>query len=265
MFITQATVDELLASLKRLLDEIIQLRRQTGELEAGLAQVQRDYESKLSELNAELAHLEYIKADIVARLTKRTSVREVTDTTPQPSLQPLPEPPPPVAVGTPTTQGMPTMSLNEVPRSTRKRALADHVEYFVAADEREVIMQVINAVLGDDQRDVGDMLELLEWGPIWSACADWENVEDQYTRLVGWQQVLSERLIYWQNEENRLKHDGGYGLLEQRLSRSPQAWEEYLEKTANDQREEIERLAHEVKILERQFGVTQSESEAAGG
>ena len=249
MPVTQTHIEQLLQALKSILDQIAPLRQQAADLETELAQVQLDYDQELGDLNAEAARLEALKILLRAHLAQR----EVAPIVQAPL--PVPDPtPPPVVADSPVVLGdTPLSPPPEDPRAARKRALADHIEYFLADSDREIVMQLINAVLIDDRRDIADMLESLAWGPIWMARADWETLEDHHSRLEGWRQALADRLTYWQNEVRRLKSDQRHGLLLERKSRTPEEWQAYLDQMALEQQAEIDNLTHEVAVLEQQW------------
>jgi hypothetical protein len=228
------------------------VRQQTKKLEEELAKVKQDYNQKLGPLNQEADSLEALKSSLKYRLmqNQKSPVKEeqlppreqgngIEVNTPPEILEDTSPKPPPISP--------------EDLRRQRKRTLADYVEYFIADSEREPILQLLNAVLHDDRRDLGDMLELLSWGEIWTVRADWETLEEQYSRLQEWQQALSERLTYWQGAQRQLETTSAYGLWQEKRSRSPEEWLPYLEGLAQKQVAENERLAHEVAILEQEL------------
>lgn len=251
MAITQTQIDQLLETLKTLLDEIAQLRQQASVLEKELAQAESEYNQRLSHLNAEADRLDALKTSLQSRLAQKkkqppvienpiaTGV-ELPDQVIEPQLLP-PLPP-------------------EDPRIQRKRALADHIEYFLADSDRETVMQVINAVLAENRCDMGDMLELLVWGDIWKARAEWETQEEQYTRLQEWQRALEERIVYWQQMCQRWEDDPRYGLWQEKRSRSQEEWLALLDDWGQKQAEENTRLSHEVAVLEKRWQAKQTEN-----
>jgi len=251
MSVTQTQIEQLLEALKTLLAQISSLRQQAKEVEKDLAQAQGEYDQKLGSLYAEADRLEALKTSLRNRLAPKTTA-VAPDYTSKPTtnkveLPPqiletqIEEPPPPP----------------ENPRIKRKRDLADHIEYFIAESDREPIMQIINAVLANEQQDVGEMLELLSWGEIWKARAEWETLEDHYTRLQGWQEALTERLTYWQRKQHRLESTPFYSLWQEKRSRSQESWLAFLDNLAQQQAEENARLAHEVEVLEQQWQAKQ--------
>ncbi|MEC4812326.1 MAG: hypothetical protein SAK29_03480 [Scytonema sp. PMC 1069.18] len=248
MAITQTQIDQRLEILKTLLDDIAQLRQQASILENELAQAENEYNQKLSHLNTEADRLDALKISLQSRLAWRKTPPPVTENTSRTEV----ELPPPVI----EPQLLPPLP-PENPRIGRKRALADHIEYFLADSDRETVMQVINAVLADNYCDMGDMLELLVWGDIWKARAEWETLEEQYTRLQEWQCSLEERLAYWQQI---WKDDSRYSLWQEKRSRSQEEWLAFLDDLAQKQAEENTRLSHEVAVLEQRWQAKQSEN-----
>ena len=226
------------------------MRQQTKELEEELAKVQQDYNQKMSSLHQETDRLETLKNSLKYRLMPNQ-----TSTPPSspPKQDNKIEVQPPPEVLEDTSPKPPPISPEESRRQQRKRILADHVEYFIAESDREPILQLLNAVLHDEKRDLGDMLEQLSWGEIWTLRAEWESGEEQYTRLQEWQQALSERLTYWEGSLRQLETSSAYELWQEKRSRSSQEWLSYLEELAVQQAEENERLAHAVAILEQEL------------
>ncbi len=248
----QMQIDNLLTALEALLEQIKPLRQRVAEVEKGLAQAQRDYDLKMSKLNAEADRLEGLKLSLLARLNPRKPPPPPPPPLPGPEPTPLPEV---IQSGTPHPPP-PT----ESPRAARKRSLAKHIYYFLDSNQ-DTVMQVINAVLVDDRRDVGDMLEALSWGDIWKACADWETLENQYDRLNEWYQVLEERLAYWQREMRKQESDRRYYLWQKIQVSSQEEWLAFLNDLARQAEVENARLAHEVEVLEQALHTRQTEGE----
>ncbi len=215
--ITQLEIDELLATLKTLVNEIYQVRQQTKELEEELAKVQQDYDKKLGSLNREADTLEKLKSSLKYRLMQNQKSTSKEEKLPDHEQDNGNEVHPPPEILEDTFPKPPPISPEDL-RRQRKRALADHVEYFIADSDREPILQLLNAVLHDERRDLGDMLELLSWGEIWTVRAEWERLEEQYSRLQEWQQALSERLTYWQGALHTLENSPSYDLWQLWLS-----------------------------------------------
>ncbi|MBD2215109.1 hypothetical protein H6G27_35495 [Nostoc linckia FACHB-104] len=254
MLVTQLEIDELLEILKTHLEQIFFLKEQAQTLEKALAEAENDYYQKLGDINAEADRLESLKASLLSRLApKQERMPAIRDT----FIGNFEEPPQLVeSFVTP-------MSLSPLPqadpKAQRKRTLADHIELFLRDSERETTMQVINAVLADNHRDMGDMLELLVWGDIWKARADWESLEEQYTRLQEWHKALLERLNYWHNVLQYREQDPRYELQEIR-SRGQESWFTFLDDLAQKQVAENAKLDHEVKVLEQQLQVKKTKN-----
>jgi hypothetical protein len=244
MSITQPQIDELLATLRSTIELIAPLRHHAGEISRELSQVKREYDQRMRDVNAQADQLEVRRDALRARLAHRLA----PEAAPGPSA---PEPVPPEAVPDLLEPGFPLPPpLPEDPRAARKRALADHIEYFMDGSQG-TDMQVINAVLVDERCDVGDMLEILAWGTIWTSRAEWERLEDQHERLAGWRQALDERLAFWQHEIRRLENDSGYALLRQHQRLAADEWLAYLDDLARQQEIENARLAGEVAVLQQ--------------
>ena len=247
MTITAQQIEDMFATLKALLDQILPLRTQVDVLVKDLALAQRDYDQLLGELNREAERLHARIADLQQRLAAPTVAPSPVSPDPLPDL--VTPPPPTVQPSAPVelTTPIEPLLLPEDPRFKRKRSLADHIEWF-REPSQQAEMQVINAVLSDEGCDMGDMLELLNWGPIWMARAEWETIADQHHRLNEWQMALEERLAYWQNRLHALEQDARYPLW-QKMSSSSAEWPAYLRELADQQTAENTRLERTVAIL----------------
>lgn len=252
MLVTQSQIDELLETLKTRLKQILSFREQVLVLEKALIEAENEYNQKLADINDEADRLESLKASLLSRLApKKERTPAIRDT----FIGDVEEPPQLVESFVTPISPLP----QEDPKNQRKRALADHIELFLLDSERETTMQVINAVLADNDRDTGDMLEQLAWGDIWKARADWESLEEQYARLQEWHKALLERLGYWQNVLQSREKDSRYELQEMR-SRGQESWFAFLDDLAQKQVAENAKLDHEVKVLEQQLQVKQTKN-----
>jgi hypothetical protein len=130
--------------------------------------------------------------------------------------------------------------------------LADHIYSCLNQEQEEVVMQVVNAILADESKDIGDMLEALAWGGIWKVRTDWESLEDQYSRLTEWRAALEVRLNYWRAEIHRLESESRYTLWEVKRQSEAQ-WQALLADLEQKQAAENALLAHEVAVLEQQL------------
>ncbi len=241
----QIRIDEVLNTLNTLLGRVCLMRQQFEALEKDLSEVRRDYNQKLGILNDEAFSLETRRNSLRTRISGRSE--------PQfpklPMHQELPKPPKNILEPSPLPNYLPPKD----PRADRKRALADHIEYFVSSENRENVMQVVNAVLEDEKRDLGDMLELITWGDIWTARSVWETLDEQYKRLQNWALALEERLTYWDGQIRGLENDSLYDLMQEMKSRSHSDWIAYLDILARRQAEKNKNLKNEIAFLEQQL------------
>ncbi|MCP4676339.1 MAG: hypothetical protein GY854_12665 [Deltaproteobacteria bacterium] len=243
-------IQDILTRLETLLDEVGQLRQRYVNLEKNLHRAERDYDSIIGLLNAEADRLRACVRTLTARLAHRPQ----THIDPGPTLDTTVPASPPTPDEVPAgddSYPLETAPCFEPSLAADKRSLADHIEYFVQPADREWVMGVLNAVLVNDQKGVGEMLELVEWGDIWTARAEWESSEDQYRRLVEWRAALADRLEYWQSEFHRLENDPRYDLLVKMREKDRADWLRELEQLARDQEKENEILAQKVADLER--------------
>jgi chromosome segregation ATPase len=252
---SQVDIDQLLAELQVLLDQINPVRHQCADLERALMDVRRDYEKVMSVVAAETDRLEGLQRSLTTRLAGRPSA---------PSAQSIIEPSPPsvpslspvVPVSVPDIQA-------ETPRAARKRALATHIFYFTDPNQTDVT-ESINTMLDDDRRDVGDMLELIPWGndgALWKVRGDWESLEEQHERLLGWRIALEERLTFWKEEVRRLERDDFHPFFIQSQSMNASEWIAYLQDLAEKQAAENNKLASQIAELEKKWQAQQAREE----
>lgn len=247
---TQIEIEQILATLRSLLEEVTLLRQQVIDLQAKLDIITHDYDLKLGKLDIEVSQLESRRKQLTALLAGRQQLpRSVSS---QDSLAEVTK----VSV----RDSRPLIPLPESPRTQQKRVIADHIFLFVASDQESIVMREINALLTDERRNMGDMLEILKWGAIWTSRASWETLEKQYDRLHGWNLALQQRLADWHHEICQLKADWRYTFWEKKVSLSPEGWEGFLNDLARQQEKTIENLAHKVKVLEQECQKKRKES-----
>lgn len=250
--VVEARVGKILTEIESLLSQIVSLRRQVKEIEAGLAETQRDYDKKLAQVNAEADKLESLKSSLLAR-SKSVPI-------PAPSLPDGVNPPSQVIEAkTEQPTAIPPAPLRESDTARRKRNLLDHIDYFTDEEQADVIGR-IHALAKDEQRGVGDILELLKWGNIWQARPDWETLEEQEDRLKGWHGILQERLNYWQREVQRISQDQRYSLWQRKKALSGDEWQSFLAQLAQQQERDNEQLRRKVAELELLWQAQQTES-----
>lgn len=256
MAATEADINLLLETLEALLKKIEPLRRRVDEIEKGQTEAQREYDQKLGQANAEADRLESLKVSMRAP----TKGGEVPPP-PPPSIGAIP-PPPVFEVNVEPGKGPPPPPRESL-RTKRKRTLLDYIFYIT--DEGPEI-EKINALMDDDHHDMGDMLEMLAWGPIWKSRTPWETLDDQRQRLEEWRVVLEERFSYWTQECHRLEEDERYSLWKQKSELNENEWQAELDQMLQRQETDNQRLASEVAKLEEQSRAQQAgESEVTNG
>jgi hypothetical protein len=261
---TDPRLAEALGALEGLLAEIAPLRQRVAEVRAGLAQAVRDYARALREVNDEAARLAARQAFLRAQLAW---VPHAAPPAAHPesasALASAPDPKPDAPPSAGPLSARPTAD----PRADRKSAFADHVFFFASfadAGEEDAVRQRINAVLNDPATDLGDVLEVLAWGPVWKARQEWETPDQQLDRLATWQAALAERLAHWRRELAGLDGSDQRDLYEERRARTPEGWRTYLAELADEQRAENARLTRAVATLEAQWAARQAAFGGAG-
>jgi len=256
--VTEGQIQEILLGLKELLERIDLLRQKSAEVEKGLAEAKQRYDEKIGDLNAEAERLEVLRYSLRARLQEKRANMPVSS---EPGAQPQPEVKSELNTASTPVDNAPL--LNDSPprhediRRQRKQKLADHIYYFIDTSQ-ENVLKIINAILVNESADVGEMLERLAWGSIWSERADWETLEDQFKRISEWQQALKDRLAYWEEILQSLEHDTCYSLWIE-WSKGDERWKQFLDELARKQKTENERLSHEVLVLQAELQSRQIE------
>ncbi len=235
----QDTINQQLKQLRLKQEQVSALRLHVGELEKLLATVKDDYERVLAPLNQEATRLERRIASLRAGLQKKPLAPAIR-TRPIPSVKP------------PITRQQQARAPKRSARAVCKGVLADHIESMIEDAARDQVMPLINAVLADERRDLGDMLELMPWGSIWTNRTPWETAEEQSARLDLWAKELTARQTYWQKRLNRLESDPAHGLLAEKAENSAEAWQLFLASLADSQEQKNKRLQAEIDFLEEE-------------
>jgi hypothetical protein len=250
MAVSEVQIEVLLETLEMLLKQIQPLRVRVDEIEKGLAQTQREYEQRLSQANAEADRLEAARLSVLARLNREAAP-------PPAPLPPIIEPTPPAPiVDLESEPGLLSPAPPpESPRAKRKRTLLDYIFNFT---DTGPVIEKINALVDDDRRDMGEMLELLAWGEIWKARTNWETLDEQWQRLDQWRAALEQRVTYWTNEKKHLEDDQRYGLWDRKSELSENQWKDFLDELFRRQEADNARLSNEVAKLEERLRAQQA-------
>lgn len=262
MSVTDEQINDLLSQLKDMIEKIQPLRTKVADLDEQLIKAQRDYDSQLGAVNAESIRLQGRKMALKAAMLGKRPVPNV-ESTHRTTI------PPPTVMGSPNSVPSPA-PVQEDPRDARKRALWNHIYFFLNPDELKPeaekikTIQAIHGMVKDEQRDLGDMLEVLAWGDIWKARADWETFEDQARRLDEWLIALQRRMEYWQQFIRKLEMDRRQNLLKEMQKRVQQDWLLYLQGLAGQQQQENKRLVQEIVILENEWRARQPTGQSNG-
>ncbi len=216
----QDHIDLVLETIQGLLGQIEKLSKRAVAIEVGIAEALQAYNEKLGMLNSKADELKRQAASLGYELNPNQGhiepkpiARETENQQKHSPLQPKPE-----------------ETMAETP-----------------------LQKGVNAMVADRRRDVGDILEILPWGPIWRLRTDGETLEEQLKRLNGWQDALEGRLAFWQGEVLRLESDKSYDLWQEMQTSSPERWLIYLDELASSQTAENARLEHAVAVLEREL------------
>jgi hypothetical protein len=246
---TEADVNTLLKKLEALCLQIKTLRENVSETAKGIAQTQQEVDLKLSQAQAEGDRLNSERSALLARL-KPEELRG-GDPPPEAPVEPVARP------VVPDFGAEPRVKLAPVPleslRRKSKRALVDFLYFF---DPGPVIEQ-ITPLVDDEGREVGEILELLAWGPIWEARTSWESPDLQWQRLDEWRVALEQRLAYWTEERVRVAN---HSLWQQRSESSESEWQLMLEQLLSSQLADNQRVAAEIAKLDAQWQEVQAKT-----
>lgn len=217
-------LDQVLAAIAELLARIERSRTEITTLELELREVGEEYKQHLGDLNARARELDRQISELRSKLAKVILSAVV------PVVRPII----PVAPG---EESAPSGRKRD-PRFERKMALVDHLLLFMDTDQSSSILLRLNAMVNDDSKEVGEMLELIPGNSeIWALQADTETLEEQLIRLQEWQRELEERTLFWQQIVARLSADDYYGLLLEKWARGG-SWFAYLDDLAQQQSRE---------------------------
>jgi len=236
---TETEINVLLEKLEMLLSEVKALSAAIDRIATMLEQAEREYELKLGDVMAEADRLDAEKHGLLSRLNRA----EAPGPMPPRAVEPV-APPALVEVASPAIKLPP--SLPENPTRKRKRALADFIFNF---NDSGPVIEKINALVDDDARDIGEMLELMEWGQIWKERTSWETFDEQRQRLEEWHIALEERRSFLTEKKNRLEENS----LWNRRSKSEEDWQSFLDEMLQQRKAENERAAREIEKLEQQW------------
>ena len=104
---------------------------------------------------------------------------------------------------------------------------------------------------------MGELLELLAWGPIWEARTSWESLDEQWQRLDEWRVALEQRLAYWTQESTRLAN---HPLWQRRSESSESEWQSMLEDLLNRQLADNRRVEDEIAELTVEWQAAQAKA-----
>jgi hypothetical protein len=234
--VDQTDVNALLGMLQQVLQQINNARLAVAPLETGLAMAYNDYQNAVGRLYRQTNRLQ-IEIDML-----RARINGIDQDT---SLSPTPD-------------------INEVrsepqgradPEAVEKDILLEHLvrmlDPMVNSEDAEFLAN-LQGLCNNPTTQLVDALEKIPWGIVWTTRGPQEDLVAQYRRLGVWEQALARQLSHLERENERLRKDSRYGLWEQ-FQRGPTVWQQFLQRTAQQQQEYNVELTEELRNLQDEW------------
>jgi hypothetical protein len=239
-----AEIADTLVRIEELLGKIAPLRQKAAATIQALDQTQSEYEEVVGPSDRESIRLEAAIAH-ARRLLAGAAVHRAVE-----AVEEDTEPGRPATVTPPRGwEASPEQIPETDVQAVRKRSIADHVLYF-AAGENDPVVVLMNSMLTKPEQGAGEMLELIAWGDIWKAAADWESEAERLDRLRLWQRELESRLDYWNGQIHLLARDSRHALMVRKLKLTRARWRAYLSEIAREQELDNAQRGNELDVLE---------------
>jgi len=252
--ITQSNIDALLLRLKELREQTASAREAIAPLEANLALTYDEFQAVVGRLRrqairlqAEIATLR-AQIDGVGRDQDESSWQGASDDGLHYDY---------------TTNDLENEGPAMVdPEAVEKDMLLEHLFRVLDPDindEDADLLSSLQGLLRDPAISLADMLEELDWGPVWMSRGPQEDLADQYRRLMTWERAFTKQLESLNRATERLRKDPRYGLWQQR-EKGPDNWRTFLDQAARQQQADNDALQAELKSLREQWTQIVSET-----
>ena len=139
------------------------------------------------------------------------------------------------------------------PDAVEKDVLLEHLYRVLdpmVNDEDADLLANLQGSCNDPATGLADVLEQLpwdsvSWGSIWGTQGLQEDLNAQYRRLKTWERALTNQLENASRAAESLRRDRRYGLWQQR-QKGPEAWRDFLNRAAEQQKDANEELKAEL-------------------
>lgn len=246
--VTEADVGALLQRLKVLRQQVAEARAALAPMEANLALAAREYQDEIRPLRREAARVQAQIYDLQDRIRRAEDVRTHLS-----SNQPVED----EAIEMRDAEASPIATPVQPagPDTVEKDKLLEHVyrvlDPMINPADAELVGQ-LQGLCTDNLTRLADVLEQIQWGPIWEEKSSKEALASQYHRLRTWESALVEQLALLNRGAERLRADRRYGLWLQR-EKGPEAWQGFLEQAAVSFRSDIADLQMQLEVLQKQW------------
>ena len=231
--ITQKDVDMLLIDLQQLREQIRVAREIIAPLKESMALAYREYEKAIGHLRYEAGRFQ---AEINL-LQGKIEGRDKGDT----FLQW-------------TAENMITVKQEGTfinPDAIEKDMLLEHTSRVLHGKDDELLSS-LTGICNDTTVRLADALERVPWGVIWTARNPQDSLSTQYRRLTIWKEALSKQLEELQRTTESLRKHPQFGLWQQR-EKGPTAWQDFLARAAEQQKEYNEILTMKLNDLREKW------------
>ena len=245
--ITQQQVNVLLEQLKMLRLQVAEARAALIPIEENLETASREYQDKVNPLRREISRLQWQIDELRERLeggdSKRIADEEEQDVTHGDDEK-----------GGDEQIGSVTITAADS-EAVEKDKLLEHVfrvlDPMMNPEDAGLIGQ-LQELCARPVTTLADMLERLDWGPVWEQKDRLETLLEQYRRLTTWEQALSKQLAMLSHGMERLRQDPRYGLWQQR-QKGAATWQDYLNQVARQFENQIDDLQATLTGLRQQW------------
>ena len=246
--VTEADVAVVLQRLKKLRQQVAMARAASAPMKANLVAAEQEYQDHISPLRREASRIRAQINELHDRLARVQGV--LTHLPGDSSIDGI--------VGGPRdAEVVPVVSsgASSDPEVIEKDTLLEHVyrvlDPMTNPGDAELVGQ-LQGLCTDPVTRLADVLEQLEWGPIWEGKSFQETPAAQCRRLQAWERALADQLTSLDRGAEQLRKDRRYGLWLQR-EKGVDAWRGFLEQAARQYENDIADLRAQLEALRRQW------------
>jgi hypothetical protein len=242
--ITQANVDNLLAQLQQLRQEITIARLTIAPLEANLIEAYNEFQAVVGALRR---HSMRLQAEISYLRNQIERFTQDEDDTQEPGA------------GDDNflyiKEEQTTQSSQKDPEAVDKDMLLEHIFRVLDPDvnnEDAELLANLQGLCNDLSTSLADVLEELPWGVVWITRNSQENLTKQYQRLKIWEEALNRQLQNLKQARERLYKDARYGLWQQQ-QKGHEQWRNFLNQCIEQQQDQNYEFQAELDKLKEEW------------